>query len=111
MDEGKKQMGAMKEQKINKKHRRATSSPSTPKQRATWAGAPAELLWLVVKNITESGGAVRFGLTRDGGAYAVGIYDNGEHETEYLKPSDDLRAYLEELAAAFEDQPGGSAGA
>lgn len=101
-------MGAMKEQKLNKKHRRATSSPSTPKQRASWAGAPAELLWEVIRNITEQGGAVRFGLTRDGGAYAIGIYDNGEHETEYLKPSDDLRLYLVDLAAAFEDQPGTS---
>lgn len=101
-------MGAMKEQKLNRKHRRAISSPSTPKEKASWRGAPAENLWEVIVNITEQGGAIRFGLTRDGGAYAVGIYDNGEHETEYLKPGEDLRGYLEELATAFKDQPTGS---
>lgn len=51
--------------------------------------------------LTE-GGAIRLGLTRDGGALAVGIYGLGnEPSTEYLRPSDDAASFWAEVYAAF----------
>lgn len=50
----------------------------------------------------SEGGAIRLGLTRDGGALAVGIYGlGGEPTTEYLRPSDDADAFWDELYHAF----------
>lgn len=50
----------------------------------------------------QEGGAIRLGLTRDGGALAVGIYGlGGEPTTEYLRPSDDADAFWRELHGAF----------
>lgn len=52
--------------------------------------------------IAAAGGAVRFGYTSDGGAYALGVYGDGEKPyTEYLKPGDPVEDYLESLAASF----------
>lgn len=48
------------------------------------------------------GGAIRLGLTRDGGALAVGIYGlGGEPTTEYLRPSDNQADFWGELYHAF----------
>ena len=50
----------------------------------------------------NEGGAIRLGLTRDGGALAVGIYGLGnEPSTEYLRPSDDLEQFWHDLYESF----------
>ena len=48
------------------------------------------------------GGALRIGLTRDGGALASGVYGLGEPYTAYIRPSDDLSLLLDELTNAFD---------
>lgn len=63
-----------------------------------------ELLWLAIYHICMSGGAIRFGLTRDGGALAIGIYGDGDPYTEYLKPDEDITRYLEELIHDYGDR-------
>lgn len=65
--------------------------------KADWASVDAGLLQQAITSVTEGGGAIRFGKTRDGGAYAIGILGDGEPYTEYLRPSDDIAAYLEGL--------------
>lgn len=37
---------------------------------------------------SENSGAVRLGVTRDGGAYAVGCYDGDDYATEYIRPNE-----------------------
>lgn len=89
-------MGAAKNAKHEAKdaarRRRASGNPATSK-RATWENADADLLWRAVCVVSDAGGAIRFGLTSDGGAYAVGIYDDGLSK-EYLRPEEDLNEYL-----------------
>lgn len=50
----------------------------------------------------QEGGAIRLGLTRDGGALAVGIYGLGsEPSTEYIRPTDDIGQFWRDLLATF----------
>ena len=51
--------------------------------------------------LTTRGLAVRFGKSRDGGAYAVGVYGDGQAPyTDFLKPDEDIIQYLRELEEA-----------
>lgn len=80
------------------KKRRTQSSAGNP---ADWANADAVLVLRAIELISKNGGALRFGYTRDGGAYAIGIYENGQSDTEYLKPGDDLDAYFKGIIRDF----------
>jgi hypothetical protein len=48
----------------------------------------------------EFGNAVRIGFTRDKSVWAIGIYAEGDrHQTEYIKPGEDVNQYFHDLAA------------
>jgi len=96
-------MGAMKNQKLEAKDRRRGSKRPASGEMADWGSAEAELLRKAIELVCKSQGAIRFGYTRDGGAYAVGIYENGESITEYVKPSEDIDEYLRSIVRDFED--------
>ena len=72
-----------------------------PKQRvsdtADWEGIAGDLLQKAIGRITACGGAIRFGYTTDGGAYALGIYDGDERYTEYFRTGEECESYLEQL--------------
>ena len=51
------------------------------------------------------GGAIRFGYTRDGGAYAVGLYYGGETCTEYIRPGEDVEQALIESVECMIGSP------
>lgn len=61
--------------------------------------------WLQVQALTrcvvKQGGAVRVGLTRDGGALALGIYVDQDYGTEYVRPTEDLGEALSDIAQAW----------
>lgn len=65
---------------------------------ADWASVDAGLLQDAIVSATGMGGAIRFGYTRDGGAYAVGILGDGEPYTLYCGSADDVVATLREIA-------------
>jgi hypothetical protein len=69
---------------------------------ADYASANSELLLRAVAAVSAQGGALRFGYTSDGGAYAIGVYGDGEPYTDYVKPSEGIDAYLEDVASAWE---------
>jgi len=48
-------------------------------------------------------GALRVGLSRDGGAYAIGIYGDGDPYTEYVGAGEDINEYLATLAEYFRE--------
>lgn len=48
-----------------------------------------------------SGGAARIGLSRDGGALAVGMYMGDDVSTEYIRPSEDLGEAVREISQAW----------
>lgn len=71
---------------------------------AEWGGQDPIDILTTIAIITRAGGAIRFGYTADGGAYAIGVYGDGEKPyTEYVRPSEDLKAVLSDLRAAFDD--------
>lgn len=61
---------------------------------ADWESVDGELLAKAVAAVSRLGGALRLGYTRDGGAYAIGIYGDGEPFTEYVPPAEDMNAWL-----------------
>lgn len=77
-------------------------SKRTP-QPADWGGVDAGVLRALVAVVAQTGCAIRLGYTRDGGAYALGIYGDGEPYTLYISPRDDLQEELIQLIEAFKD--------
>lgn len=63
---------------------------------ADWAQCDGMLLAKFIATVAVDGGAVRFGYTRDGGAYAVGVYGDGEPYTLYISPNEDINDWLRE---------------
>lgn len=57
----------------------------------------------VLATILAEGGAVRIGLTRDGGAWAFGLYGLGDPLTLYLNSNDDPFEFLEQIREAYTD--------
>lgn len=70
---------------------------------ADWTSADGKLVIELISSVTALGGAVRFGYTRDGGAYSLGIYLDDDSETFYFPPSVDvdenLAIFVERLKA------------
>ena len=58
------------------------------------------LIRAAIEALVIRGGAIRFGATSDGGAFAVGVYDGDDRWTEYCRSDDELREYLEQIAAS-----------
>lgn len=83
------------------KRRRQQRGNITP---ADWATVDAELLRRAIAVVGHRGGALRLGYTRDGGSYAVGILGDGDPYTEYVRPSDDMAAYLEGIIDDWTDE-------
>lgn len=70
-------------------------------QSADWKSVDNEAISAAISAIGSIGGALRFGYSRDGGAYAVGVYGlESQPYTDYLRPGDDVSAYLYGLADA-----------
>lgn len=60
-------------------------------------------LMYALRAIIGAGGALRVGTTRDGGAWAFGIYgDGGDPYTDYLRPAEGVAEYLADLGDYFE---------
>jgi len=55
-----------------------------------WGRIDAELLWKLIQACTENDGAVMFGYSRDGGAYSVKIYEDGEPNKIYCHNDGEL---------------------
>jgi hypothetical protein len=61
---------------------------------ADWESCNCELLAKAIATVSRDGAAIRLGYTRDGGAYAIGFYDGDDKHTEYIRPGEDIDAYL-----------------
>jgi hypothetical protein len=72
-------------------------------QIADWASAKATLVVGAVAAVGRAGGALRFGYTSDGGAYAIGVYGDGQPYTDYVRPNEDIDAYLSALIESWLD--------
>lgn len=74
---------------------------------ASWMEADPDELVRTICAASEAGGALRFGTSRDGGAYAVGVYVDDTRETLYLSPDRDVNEWLREIAGIFVDSGDG----
>jgi hypothetical protein len=72
---------------------------------ADWAEVNPALLARLIVAVTSRGGAVRFGYTRDGGAYSIGLYYGAENNTQYVRPGQDLEGEIERYVQTYEDIP------
>jgi len=84
--------------------RRFRRSPGNDRA-ADWSTVDMAQVVETIGAVTKNGGALRFGLTVDGGAYAVGVYGDGpEPYTEYVRPNEDIESFLNDLAVAFTER-------
>lgn len=98
---------AAERREVKKPQRRYVPKSKRPVEIADWMNVDATLIQAVIATVALQGGAVRFGYTRDGGAYAVGIYGDGEPYTLYGGTGDDIEQILREVGEAFTTNPDG----
>jgi hypothetical protein len=68
---------------------------------ADWSSVDNEAISTAISAVGSIGGALRFGYSRDGGAYSIGVYGmETQPYTDFLRPGDDVSAYLYGLAEA-----------
>jgi hypothetical protein len=72
---------------------------------ADWKEASSEKISRAIVAVTQHGYAIRFGYTKDGGAFAIGILGDGEPFTEFIRPNEDIDLYLDGLCADYADTP------
>lgn len=85
------------EQRASRRRNRGTG------EQADWGSADAAKLRDAIAAVAITGAAIRFGYTRDGGAFAVGIVGDGEPYTEYVRPTESVDLYLDGLISDFRD--------
>lgn len=72
---------------------------------ADWGSQPADTLLKLITTVTSRGGAVRFGYTRDGGAYSLGVYYGTGHRTFYCRAGEDVSAFLQQWIDFYQALP------
>lgn len=98
---------AKQSERENKKNaagaaRRRRANVGSGGNAADWAGVDGTLLAKAVAGVARLGGALRFGYTRDGGAYAIGFYEGDDKWTEYIPPGDDVEEYLKGIIEDYQ---------
>jgi len=68
---------------------------------ADWSNAEPIELHSAICNVTSAGCAIQFGYTKDGGSLVVRIVGDGEPYNEYVRPTEDISAYLQSLISDF----------
>lgn len=84
-----------------KRLRRSTSVPATG--RADWTEVDGGLVVKAVAALAKHGAAITLACTRDGGAFAITIYEGTEHFKEYYKPDDDMDAVFRGMIEDYEN--------
>jgi len=82
--------------------RKRRDNSKTKRGSADWSECDGEVLRKAAAAVSKHGGAIRLGYTRDGGAYAIGIYGDGEPFTEYVPPSEDITEFMKGLIEDYE---------
>lgn len=70
-------------------------------KKADWNTADGEQLRETIASVASVGGALRLGYSRDGGAYAIGVYGDGDPYTLYVPPSEEIADVLAKIENAF----------
>lgn len=78
----------------NNKNRLDAFAKKTPESFAGWGTCHSELMLGVVTTITELGGAVTFGLSRDNGSHMLTLLLDGKRSTLWFNGDADLNDEL-----------------
>jgi hypothetical protein len=90
------------DQKANRRaQRKQQRSRRAGSSQANWDAYDWVRTVALVRALVTMGGALRIGQTRDGGAWALGIYVGDDYATEYIRPSEDFAAAIDEIATAW----------
>jgi hypothetical protein len=76
-------------------------------ERADWNDCHSEELLAAIAAVSATGCAIRLGYTKDGGAFCIGIVGDGDPYSEYVRPTENINAYLSALAQDFQEGSGG----
>jgi len=68
---------------------------------ADWKIADPVIAMELVCRVAVQGGAVRYGYTRDGGAYSIGLYIGQDSKTYYCNEAEGINEKLAELVEYF----------
>ena len=96
------------ERESKQKQARAAKKALPTNQRAgssvaDWSNASPNLVHQLVCIVGVAGGAVRFGYTRDGGAYSIGLYLGDDSKTYYCNEADGIDEQLNFLIEELRD--------
>jgi hypothetical protein len=103
-------VGNSKLERLGKAERHDDSNPVQRRIRvstrngnvADWTSVDADAVIAAISAAALVGGALRFGYTRDGGAYAIGVYGDGDPYTLYCSPGEDLVGMLADIRSGFD---------
>ena len=70
---------------------------------ADWMTCDAKVLQEVIAKAGVRHCAIRLGYTRDGGAYAIGVYAGDQYFTDYIRPHEDIDKYLADLLTSLDE--------
>lgn len=73
--------------------------------RANYETATAAWILAAIVAVTKEGGAIQFGYSKDGGVYSVVILMDGEIERNYVKQSEGIDEFCEQLYSVFTTEP------
>lgn len=91
------------EEKRSKQPKRRYGGAPAEGGNVDWALVGAENILECIIAAVEVGGALRFGTTSDGGAYALGVYGDGPTPYTLYSGSDEgMREHLRGVGDAFE---------
>ena len=76
---------------------KTTRRKRKPSEPAHWTDAPAWVIGAFIHAIVSDGRAVLMGTTSDGGALVCRVYDDGEADSNYIKPRDDVHEILSDI--------------
>lgn len=68
---------------------------------ADYVNVSAHALHKAIVQLTASNCAIQFGYTKDGSTFVVRVVGDGEPYNEFIRPSEDMDAYLNALAADY----------
>lgn len=85
------------------KKKRRYQADSIGSGQVSWMDVKAENIRELIDAVAQAGGAIRFGVSRDGGAYALGVYGDGpDTYGVYAADADGIEEHMFKLGAVFE---------
>lgn len=84
------------------KSERRVKLPGAAHGPANWRLVNVATLVDTITTVSVAGGAIRLGYTRDGGAYAVGVYGDGDPYTIYCGSDQSIEDVLRSICDGFD---------